>query len=205
PSVASVDALSAPPAADGYLYIPWTVMRSDWELARDLTERVLEGPRDEPAGGEHGDDHAGHEHAYLGDAMGEEARARIGALLGDQVEANAMLAERAVEHMSTHVARAEDALEKLYYEREGYSDGLDEKRKSAVLQQVDRDLRQSMDLVAAKMSARAARDAFDRGLAHDALGAGGEVDALYNYNNTWLHCLNAGASAQRATGAVPSR
>ncbi len=205
PSVASVAAMSASPAADGYLYIPWTVMKGDWELARDLTERVLTEPRDETAKGDEDNGHADHEHQYLGGAMSVEARARIGALLAYQVEANAMLAERAVEHASTRVARAEDATEELYYAREGYSDGLDEKRKSTVLAQVDRNLRQSLDLVAAKMSARAARDAFDRGLSHDARGAGGEVDALYNYQNAWLHCLNAGASALRATKAVPSR
>ncbi|MFH1688703.1 MAG: hypothetical protein ABIE42_00520 [Candidatus Eisenbacteria bacterium] len=200
PSASSVDALSAPPAADGDLYIPWTVMRSDWELARDLTERVLNEPHDEAAAGEQG-----HERGYMGGAASEEARARIGALLAYQVEANAMLAERAVEHMSTLVARAEDALERLYCDRAGYSDDLDERRKSAVLEQVDRDLRKSMELAAAKMSARAARAALDRGLSHDAPGAGGEVDALHDYHNAWLHSLNAGASAQRVTRAVPSR
>ena len=200
PSGASVTALGAPVASDGNLYIPWTVVRGDWELARDLTERVLE----EPKADEHGHDHAGHEHEYLGGAMSDEARARIAALLVYQVEANEMLAERAVEHMSTQVARAEDALVQLYRDREGYSDNLDQRRKTSVLEQVDRDLRENMELGVARVAARAARSAFDLGRSYSALGAGGEVDALYNYHNAWLHCLNAGASAQRATGGVPS-
>lgn len=202
PASASVEALSAAPATDGNLYIPWTIVRSDWELARALKTRVLEEPHEEVV--DDGHDHTGHDHVYLGGAMSDEARARIGSLLTHQVDANSMLAIRAVEHMSTVVSRAEDALERLHSDREGYSDDMDQKRKSAVFETVDRELRENMDLAVARMAARAARSALDLGLSYDALGPGGEVDALYNYHNAWLHCLNAGASAKRATMTIPS-
>ena len=62
-----------------------------------------------------------------------------------------------------------------------------------------------MELMSAKISAKAARGALALGRAHDARGAGSEIDALHNYYNAWLHCLNAGAAAQRSTGPTPSR
>jgi len=190
-AAASVDALSVAPEADGNLYIPWTVMKSDWELARDLKERVLDERAGQAADGEQG---------YVGHAATEQTKARIKALLVNQVEANAILAERAVEHTSTLVAEAADVLEERYLDREGYSDDLSERRKENVFEQVDRNSRENMELVSAKMSARAARAALALGRAHDARGAGSEIDALYNYHNAWLHCVNAGAAAQRATG-----
>lgn len=194
-AAASVDALSAAPGPDGRLYIPWTVMRGDWELARDLKERILEEPPEHEAAGEHG-----HEREYVGHAATEQTKARIRALLVNQVEANAILAERATEHTSTLVAEATDTLEERYLDREGYSDDLSDRRKTNVLEQVDRNLRENLDLVSAKVSARAARGALTLGRAHDTRGAGSEIDALYNYHNVWLHCLNAGAAAHRATG-----
>ena len=195
-AVTSVDALSAAPGADGNLYIPWTVMKSDWALALELAKRVMEQPQ-APAGEG--------EHEYVGHAATEQARARIGALLVLQVEANAILAERSVEHMSTLVAEASDALEERYLDRAGYSDDLNDNRKAKVFEQVDRNLRENMEFVSARISARAARVALALGRAYDARGVGYEVDALYNYHNAWLHCLNAGASAGRSTGAAPSR
>jgi hypothetical protein len=194
----SVDALSAAPDADGTLYIPWTVMKNDWELAHDLRERVLGGSAGQAAKGEHDDEYVGH-------ATTQETKARIGALLVHQVDANAILAERAVEHTSTSVAEAVDTLEELYLDRAGYSDDLKDKRKAKVFQEVDGKLRESLELGSAKISIRAARAALALGRAYDARGAGSEIDALHNYMNAWLHCLNAGAAAQRSTGAALSR
>ena len=194
-AVISVDALSAAPEADGNLYISWTAMKSDWELARDLTERVLDESTGQAAEGEP---------EHVGDAATAEAKVRIRALLMHQVEANALLAERAVEYTSTLVAEAADTVEEFYLDRAGYSDDLNEKRKAKALEQVDSSLRESMELMSAKMSAKSARAALAVGRAYGARGAGSEINALYNYQNAWLHCLNAGAAAQRSTRAASS-
>jgi len=197
----SVDAMSAAPEADGNLHIPWTAMRSDWELARDLTERVLDESAGHAAEGAHEHEL---EHEYVGSAATEQAKSRIRALFVHQVEANALLAERAVEHTSTLVAETADTVEELYLDRAGYSNDLNDKRKASVLEQVDSSLRENMELVSAKMSAKAARAALAVGRAYGARGVGSEINALYNYQNAWLHCLNAGAAAQRSTGAASS-
>ena len=194
----SVDALRAAPDADGNLYIPWTVMKNDWELAHDLRARVLDESPGQAATDEHDDEYVGH-------AATGQAKARIGALLVHQVEANAILAERAVEHTSTLVAETVDTIEEFYLDREGYSDDLNDKRKAKVFQQVDGKLRENLELGSAKISIRSARAALAFGRAFDARGAGSEIDALHNYMNAWLHCLNAGAAAQRSTGAALSR
>ncbi|MEA3409544.1 MAG: hypothetical protein U9Q95_04275, partial [Candidatus Eisenbacteria bacterium] len=163
-------------------------------------ERVLEQSTEQAVDGE---DEQTRE--YVGDAATEQAKARISALFVHQVDANAMLAQRAIEHTSTLVAEAMDTLEQLYTDRAGYSDDLNAKRKEKVFEQVDEDLRENMELMSAKMSARAARAALALGRTYDARGAGSEVDALYSYNNAWLHCLNAGAAAQRSTGTASSK
>ena len=197
-AVTSVDALNVAPAPDGNLYIPWTVMRDDWELARNLEERVLDESTGQAAESEH-------ESEYVGHAATEQAKVRIRALLVHQVEANAILAGRAVEHMSILVAEAVDTVEELCLDRAGYSDDLNDKRKAKVLEQVDSDLRESMELMSAKMSAKAARAALAVGRTYGARGVRSEVNALYNYQNAWLHCLNAGAAAQRSTATAPPK
>jgi len=193
-ALSSTDALSAAPAADGNLYIPWTVMRDDRELARDLEQRIIEEPTA----------HAG-EGDYVGGEATEQTRANIGALLVHLVRANEILAERAVEHTSALVAEAAITLEEFYLDREDYSDDLRSRRKAKVFELVGKAMRENMDLVSAKKSARAARAALASARKHDALGAGSEVDALYNYHNAWLHSLNAGAAAQRSTRGVRSK
>jgi len=196
-SVVSADAMGAAPDTDGNLYIPWTTVRSDWEVARDLMERIVEDPPEEPVvGEEQGDEHAGHAHGYIGGAADAATRARFGALIVHQVRANAILAERAVEHTSTVVAAASDVIEQANLDREGYSDDLNDRGKRKAFEEVDRNMRENVELFAANFSARAARAALTLARVHDA--AGSEVDALYHYHNAWLHCLNAGASAQRA-------
>jgi hypothetical protein len=187
-AVTSVDALSAAPEADRYLYIPWTVMKDDWELAHDLRERIL-------------DESAGQADGYVGGEANEETKADIGALLVYQVRANEILAERAVEHTSTLVAEAAITLEEFYLNREHYSDNLRKRQKTKVLEQVAKIMRENMELASAKISARAARASLASAREHDARGAGSDVDALHDYHNAWLHSLNAGAAAQRSIKA----
>jgi hypothetical protein len=194
----SVDALRAAPDADGNLYIPWAVMKNDWELAHDLRGRVIGESAGQAATGEHDGE-------YVGQAATQQTKARIGALLVHQVDANAILAERAVEHTSTSVAEAVDTLEEFYLDRAGYSDDLKDRRKAKVFQEVDGKLRENLELGSAKISIKSARAALALGRAYDARGAGSEIDALHNYMNAWLHCLNAGAAAQRSTGTALSQ
>jgi len=189
-AVTSVDALSAAPEADRNLYIPWRVMKSDWELAVDLKVRILDGSAGQAAEGEH-------DHEYVGHAVSEETKADIGALIVHQVRANEILAERAVEHTSTLVAEAAITLEEFYLDREGYSDNLRKRHKAKVLEQVAKLMRENMELASANISARAARASLASGREHDARGADSEIDALRYYHNAWLHSLNAGAAAQR--------
>ena len=204
-ALSSTDALSAAPGADGNLYIPWTMMRDDWELARSVEQLIIEEPPAHAAEGEQGDDHAGEEDEYVGGYAIEETRANLDALLVHLVRANEILAERAVEHTSTLVAEAAITVEEFYLDREEYSDDLRSRRKAKVFELVGKAMRENMDLVSAKKSARAARAALASARKHDVRGAGSEVDALYNYHNAWLHSLNAGAAAQRSTRVIPSK
>ena len=60
----SVDALSADPDTDGSVYIPWTVVRYDWENARDLRDRIIEEPKQDEHEQEvemEGEEHEGEE------------------------------------------------------------------------------------------------------------------------------------------------
>jgi hypothetical protein len=196
----SIQDLSAAPDADGNLYIPWMVVRRDWESARELEAHIIE-ERDEPAGGghDHGEHECAHGYGYLGHAAGDESRARLAALLPAQVQANAILAERAVEHMSTMVSAAIDALEETYLREDGYSSDLSERRRRDIFEDADRKLRENLDLSTARIAAKEARASIARSRQHTAAGA--YVNALYHYHNAWLHSLNAGASALRAVRA----
>ncbi|MCK4511808.1 hypothetical protein KAW64_08720, partial [bacterium] len=167
----SVNAMRAAPDVDGNLYIPWAVMKSDWELAHDLRGRVIGESAGQAATGEHDGE-------YVGQAATQQTKARIGALLVHQVDANAILAERAVEHTSTSVAEAVDTLEEFYLDRAGYSDDLKDRRKAKVFQEVDGKLRENLELGSAKISIKSARAALALGRAYDARGAGSEIDAL---------------------------
>jgi hypothetical protein len=115
------------------------------------------------------------------------------------VQANSILAERAVEHMSTVVSSAIDALEEIYLREGGYSNELSENRRRDIFEDADRKLRENLDLATAKIAAKEARASVARGRQHTAGGT--YVDALYHYHNAWLHSLNAGASALRAVRA----
>ena len=193
-SVSSTEAMSAAPEADGNLYIPWTVVRNDWEVARDLMERIVEEPDEEPVG----EEEHGHEHAdeYIGKAASAATKSNIAALIVNQVRANSILAERAVEHTSTMVAAVNETVEQAEFKSEGVTDELTGRRRRKALENVDRNMRDKAELFAANFSAHSAREALAIGRARDAAGA--EIDALYYYHNAWLHSLNAGASAQRA-------
>jgi len=211
----SVDALSSAPSAEGMVYVPWTVFRNDYEMERRLEYSIIgrgeggdhaAGSEQEGQGaeGEGGHDH-GHESAYVGGAVSEETRARLTSVLPLHVEANALLAQRAVEYTSTVVGYAEDAIEKQYLALERYSDDLGQDEKAEVLEKVDRRFRENMEFGVARMLITAARDEMKTARREHGAGPGHESQALYHYQNVWLHCLNAGASAGRAEDAALNR
>lgn len=200
------DVRAAEPRA-GVVFIPWTVLRTDWEVVRDLDEHVLAAAEETQRTGEEVEGagesgHAGHAHGDRGERFGDivtdETRQRIRALFARQVAADAILAKLAVENASTLVAGTVDELEDKLLARTGYSADMSERQQKKAFEEVDAGLRENVELVSARISAKAARTALRKGRSSQALGAGHEVDALYQYHNAWLHSLNAGAAAQRA-------
>lgn len=135
----------------------------------------------------------------------EDAKAAIRELLRKLVTADGILAERAVEHCSTEVARAEDALEQFYGNVVGYNEGDPERRRNEALSRIDLSMRANEDLQNARISARAARAALDGGTVDEGSGAGSESQALTRYVSAWSHAVNACLSATNALGAVSSR
>jgi len=135
----------------------------------------------------------------------EDAKAAIRELMRKLVTADGILAERAVEHCSTEVARAEDALEEFYGNVVGYNEDDPERRRTEALSRIDLAMRGNEDLQNARISARAARAALDGGTVDEGSGAGSESRALTRYVSAWSHAVNAGLSATRALGAVSSK
>jgi hypothetical protein len=220
----SVRLLESPSLEDGMIYIPWTVMRNDWELAKELEHRILGGGGDHAgehqeetahAEGEHAeaDEHEGHAHGQSHETPGvreitgatDETKRNIRALYAHHVEANGILAERAVSYTSMVVGRAMDRLEAFYKADAGYDPEDDERRQKEALAEVDESLRENLPLVAARMSAAGARAALLLADEEAAGGPGHEIDALYQYQNAWLHALNAGSAAQRAVLVIHER
>lgn len=164
---------------------------------------------DQEAAGEHEDEveqAADHDHAHSHEIPGmhvisgatDETRRQIRALYSYQVEANGILAERAVAYTSMAVGRAIDTLEAHYKEEADYDPQDDQRGQLRALAEVDEHLRENMPLVSARLSATGARVALGRGDELAAMGAGHEMDALYQYQNAWLHSLNAGNASQRS-------
>jgi hypothetical protein len=210
----SLAALSAPPDADGDLYVPWTVFRDDYELAMHLEHDILgrepvpgsaasqHAAQSAGGGGDEGEEsheHAhAHEHEFVGEAASEETKAHIASILPVLVQSDALMAERAVEYTSARVGYATDAIEERFLAEAHYSDSMDQDAKTKVFDKVDRKFRENMEYGVARRLMRAAREELTTARAVQARGAGSESQALYQYQNVWLFCLNAGASAGRA-------
>jgi hypothetical protein len=116
--------------------------------------------------------------------------------------ADGILAERAVEHASTEVSRVQDALEKHYEAVVGYDENDPERRRNEAMSKIDLAIRSNEEMDRARVLARGARAALDAGTADQGRGAGRETEALTRYVSAWSQSLEAGASAERALGAV---
>jgi hypothetical protein len=143
--------------------------------------------------------------SHNGSAYPESSKAAIRALLGKLLTADGILAERAVEHSSTAVARVEDALERHYKGVVGYNENDPERRRNEALTRIDLAMRSDEDVERARVLARAARAALDAGTADQGRGAGSETEALTRYVSAWVQALEAGAAAQKAAGTVASK
>lgn len=178
---ASVDALEAAQNdAAGMLHIPWTVLKDDVDLVSWLDQRVL------------GDS---------GGVYPEPTKQHIGGALALVVEADALLAERAVEYASTAVAAAADKIEDHYRKLEGYRKEDPQRRRDDAIEKAAARMRDNMDVQSALISAREARAALAAGRSSQAAGPRSEHGALVHFKNAWLHALNGGASAMRALTA----
>jgi hypothetical protein len=169
----------------GVYHIPSEVLERDVEIARELEATALS------------DSHNGH-------AYPESAKAAIRALLGKLLIADGTLAERAVEHSSTEVARVEDALERHYAVVVGYDEDDPERRRNEALAKIDFALRSNEDMETARVYARGARSALDAGTADQGRGAGNETESLTRYVSAWAQSLEAGDAARKAMGTVTS-
>lgn len=173
-----LDTLAAFPAdADGARYVPNELSGASIGTIEALEAEVLE-----PAG----------------ETFPEASLSRIKALVHGVVEAERMLAERAVEYASTSVAGTNDRFETKYRADAGYDSNAGEKQQDKALSSAAAKFRKNVDLQAARVSARACRAWLAEGIRRQAEGHGSETDALTAYKYAWEHALIAGASADRA-------
>ncbi len=173
-----VDAFSALPAdADGTRHMPWTLIGASIEIIEALEAEVLEPE---------------------GENFPQESLRGLRALISGVVEAERMLAERAVEFTSTSVAGVNDRFETKYRSDAGYEPSASARQQENALNDVAATFRSNSDLQSAHVSARACRAWLADGVSKQASGQGSEIDALTSYSYAWGHALIAGTSADRA-------
>jgi hypothetical protein len=179
-----LDTFAALPAdADGARHVPKDLIGASIGTIEALEAEVLEA---------------------AGEAFPDESLSKIKALIRGVVEAERMLAERAVEYASTSVAGANDRFETKYRADAGYDSKAGEKQQEKALDGVAAKFRSNADLQSAHVSARACRAWLAEGLRKQAGGYGLEADALSAYRYAWEHALIAGASADRALAKAKS-
>jgi hypothetical protein len=167
----------------GVYHISPDVLERDVEIARELEATALSD-------------------SHNGSVYPEAAKTAIRSLLTKLLTADGLLAERAVEHASTEVARVQDAMEKHYEAVVGYDENDPERRRSEALSRIDLAIRSNEDMDRARVLARGARAALDAGTADQGRGVGNETQALTRYVSAWSQSLEAGASAEKALSAV---
>lgn len=167
----------------GVYHIASDVLERDVEIARELEATALSD-------------------SHNGSAYPESSKAAIRQLLVKLLTADGILAERAVEHGSTEVARVQDALERHFEVVVGYNENDPERRRDEALSKIDLAMRSNDDMERARVLARGARAALDAGTADQGRGAGNETQALTRYVSAWSQSLEAGSSARKAMSGV---
>lgn len=170
----------------GVYSIPSDELGRDIEIAKELEATALS-------------------ESHNGNAYPESSKAAIRKLLGKLLTADGILAERAVEHSSTEVARVVDALEEHFAVVVGYDENDPERRRNEALTKIDLALRSNEDLERARVFAHGARAALDAGTADQGRGPGNETEALTRYVSAWAQSLEAGAAARKAMGEITSQ
>ena len=167
--------------ASGEFYFPAAVFDLDIEVAEGLENDILSAP---PAG------------------FSEEQINTLKSLLAKMVTADRILAERAVEYTSLEVGRAIDKLESHYEATAEYDPSDSRRDRERALEKVDLAMRRNEDAQAARMSARAARAAFDDGRSTEDREPGLWSQVLTQYRNAWVHALSSGDSSLKALARV---
>jgi len=123
-------------------------------------------------------------------------------LLSKVVAADRMLADRAVEYTSTRVARAMDMLENHCKRATDFDRSLTGRERQEAYEPVDAMMRGNEGLESARVSARAARAAMERGKSLELEGSGSWGAALKEYRDAWAHSVTAGQAAVSSLSAL---
>jgi hypothetical protein len=168
----------------GALYFPSAVFDLDTDVVKGLEDDILGGSAT---------------------GFSEDQLSALESLMAKVVAADRILAERAVEYTSTEVGRSMDRLESHYETTSDYDPSASARDQERALEKVDVALRRNEDAQAARTSARAARAALDDGKSKEGQGSTPCSQLLTQYRNAWVHALNAGESAAKATSRVNRR
>jgi len=157
--------------------VPWKLFLRDQEIVGDMIDEILEMSE-----------------------LESDVVERVGALALEIVVSDRLLVEHGVIYTGNLVAGAHDTVEGRALAAVGYDEGDTQRRRLELLAEADRQLRENLELETALLAARSMRAAYEAGRAVEGGGVGTEKTALRHYKNAWLHSLNAGAMAQRASG-----
>jgi hypothetical protein len=165
----------SPEDARGRRSVPWKLFLRDQNVVGDMVGEIL-----------------------TMEGLADTIARRVSSLALRIVEADRLLVEYGVYYTGNKVAGARDVIEARHRRDVGYDEGESERRKLELLEEVDRRLRENLELQTALLSASSMRAAFDAGRSVEGGDIGTEQEALRHYKNAWLHALNAGAMAERA-------
>ncbi|MBD3366675.1 MAG: hypothetical protein GF405_00705 [Candidatus Eisenbacteria bacterium] len=171
----TLDMVEDAPRQNGHYAVPWKVFLRDQEVVGDMVQGILEM-----------------------EGLDEIVTTRVSDLARRIVMADRLLVEYGVYYTGNYVAGVRDDIEARYREDAGYSDNDPQSERLDVLEEVDRRLREDLELQTALFAATSMRTAFASGQAAEGGAIGSERTALSHYKNAWLHALNAGAMVDRA-------
>lgn len=165
------------PGVAGGRLLPWNVIRDDMTGVKGLKFEVL--PDRVPG-------------------LDAAAKRAIESRLALVVEADRLLAERAVAVAEASAERARSDIEEYYRGRQGTETGADRRELEAARDRIAAAIGQNLFLQSALSGVRQARAFLEDGREKERMGVCHEGDAIRQYKDAWLHALNAGANANRA-------
>jgi len=165
------------PDENGARLLAWSVLRDDMSGVKGLKLTVL---------------------AESVPGLDSVTKRTMAGHLGRVVEADALLAARAVAFSDSTVEEARSEIEATYRRRAGSTVGGSRGEVEAAERRIEEMSRENMYLQSALNGVRQAHGFLDEADAERRAGACHEGDALRQYKNAWLHALNAGANVNRA-------